>query len=203
MLTRQASKMSARLSFRVACQVPEHPPPGPWPRQVPVPSDVRFLLRCAPLNALQDLLYFVRAPWPWGKPHEAAGLHHPCRQRGVRVADCGGGAAAGDAGDWISETVTSDGGAALLILRRRPMIRKTLIICALSVSSFITTAVAEQSSTRVSISDDVVKIGVLNDMSSLYSDATGKGSLTAAQMAVADFGGSVKGKPIEVISADH
>jgi branched-chain amino acid transport system substrate-binding protein len=83
------------------------------------------------------------------------------------------------------------------------MIRKTLIICALSASSFITTAVAEQSSTRVSISDDVVKIGVLNDMSSLYSDATGKGSLTAAQMAVADFGGSVRGKPIEVISADH
>src|SRR5262249_6390814 len=36
---------------RVACQVPEHPPPGPWPRQVPLPlSDVRFLLRCAPLT---------------------------------------------------------------------------------------------------------------------------------------------------------
>ena len=81
------------------------------------------------------------------------------------------------------------------------MIRKTLIICALSASSFITTAVAEQSPTRVSISDDVVKIGVLNDMSSLYSDATGKGSLTAAQMAVADFGGSVRGKPITGILA--
>jgi branched-chain amino acid transport system substrate-binding protein len=53
------------------------------------------------------------------------------------------------------------------------------------------------------ISDDVVKIGVLTDMSSLYADATGKGSLTAVQMAVADYGGKVKGKPIEVISADH
>jgi branched-chain amino acid transport system substrate-binding protein len=53
------------------------------------------------------------------------------------------------------------------------------------------------------ISDDVVKIGVLTDMSSLYSDATGKGSLTAVQMAVADFGGKVKGKPIEVVSGDH
>jgi branched-chain amino acid transport system substrate-binding protein len=40
-------------------------------------------------------------------------------------------------------------------------------------------------------------------MSSLYSDATGKGSLTSAQMAVADFGGKVRGSPIEVISADH
>jgi branched-chain amino acid transport system substrate-binding protein len=53
------------------------------------------------------------------------------------------------------------------------------------------------------ISDDVVKIGVLTDMSSLYADATGKGSLAAVQMAVADYGGKVKGKPIEIVSADH
>jgi branched-chain amino acid transport system substrate-binding protein len=53
------------------------------------------------------------------------------------------------------------------------------------------------------ISDDVVKIGVLSDMSSLYADGTGHGSLVAAQMAAADFGGKVKGKPIEVIGADH
>ncbi|HEX7969030.1 MAG TPA: ABC transporter substrate-binding protein [Stellaceae bacterium] len=56
---------------------------------------------------------------------------------------------------------------------------------------------------QAQISDDVVKLGVLNDMSSLYSDATGKGSLVAAQMAVEDFGGKVLGKPVEVISADH
>ena len=53
------------------------------------------------------------------------------------------------------------------------------------------------------ISDDVVKIGVLTDMASLYADATGRGSLVATQMAVADYGGKVKGKPVEVISADH
>jgi branched-chain amino acid transport system substrate-binding protein len=56
---------------------------------------------------------------------------------------------------------------------------------------------------QAQISDDVVKIGVLTDMSSLYSDATGKGSLIAAEMAVADYGGKVAGKPIEVVSADH
>ena len=56
---------------------------------------------------------------------------------------------------------------------------------------------------RAQISDDVVKIGVLTDMSSLYADATGKGSLAAVQMAVADYGGKVKGKPVEVVSADH
>src|SRR3974390_2590798 len=53
------------------------------------------------------------------------------------------------------------------------------------------------------ISDDVVKIGVLTDMNSLYSDATGTGSLIAAQMASEDFGGKVKGKAIEVIGGDH
>ena len=53
------------------------------------------------------------------------------------------------------------------------------------------------------ISNDVVKIGVLTDMSSLYSDATGKGSVVAVQMAVADYGGKVQGKPVEVVSADH
>jgi branched-chain amino acid transport system substrate-binding protein len=53
------------------------------------------------------------------------------------------------------------------------------------------------------ISGDVVKIGVLTDMSSLYADLAGPGSVWAAQMAVQDFGGKVAGKPIEVISADH
>ena len=53
------------------------------------------------------------------------------------------------------------------------------------------------------ISDDVVKIGVLTDLSGPAATATGPGSVAAAQMAVDDFGGTVLGKPIEVISADH
>jgi branched-chain amino acid transport system substrate-binding protein len=53
------------------------------------------------------------------------------------------------------------------------------------------------------VSDNVVKIGVLTDMTGVTSDVTGKGSLVAAQMAVEEFGGSVLGKPIQVISADH
>src|ERR1700756_451176 len=47
------------------------------------------------------------------------------------------------------------------------------------------------------------KIGVLTDMSSLYSDSGGKGSQIAAEMAVEDFGGSVLGQKIQVIGADH
>jgi branched-chain amino acid transport system substrate-binding protein len=53
------------------------------------------------------------------------------------------------------------------------------------------------------VSDGVVKIGMLEDMSSIYADITGIGAVTAAKMAVEDFGGKVLGKPIEVISADH
>jgi branched-chain amino acid transport system substrate-binding protein len=53
------------------------------------------------------------------------------------------------------------------------------------------------------ISDDVVKIGVLTDMSGPSANADGPGSVAAAQMAVEDFGGTVAGKPIQVISADH
>jgi branched-chain amino acid transport system substrate-binding protein len=62
---------------------------------------------------------------------------------------------------------------------------------------------ASSGAANAQISDDVVKIGVLTDMSSLYADATGKGSLVAVEMAVADYGGKVKGKPVEVVSADH
>jgi len=51
--------------------------------------------------------------------------------------------------------------------------------------------------------EKAITLGVLTDMSSLYSDATGKGSLIAAQMAVEDFGGKVLDKPIVVLSADH
>ena len=53
------------------------------------------------------------------------------------------------------------------------------------------------------ISGDAVKIGVMNDQSGLYADLAGQGSVEAARMAVEDFGGSVNGAPIEVLSADH
>jgi branched-chain amino acid transport system substrate-binding protein len=59
------------------------------------------------------------------------------------------------------------------------------------------------SGARAQISDDVVRIGVLNDQSGLYADLGGPGSVTAARMAVEDAGGSVLGKPIEIVFADH
>jgi branched-chain amino acid transport system substrate-binding protein len=56
---------------------------------------------------------------------------------------------------------------------------------------------------RAQISDDVVRIGVLNDQSGLYADLGGQGSVVAARMAVEDAGGSVLGKPVEIVVADH
>lgn len=47
-----------------------------------------------------------------------------------------------------------------------------------------------------------VKIGVLDDMSGPYAENTGPGDVAAAKFAIADFGGSVLGKPIELVSAD-
>ncbi len=52
------------------------------------------------------------------------------------------------------------------------------------------------------ISDDVVRIGVLTDETGPYADSAGPGSVVAAQMAAADFGGTVHGKPIEIVHAD-
>ena len=48
-----------------------------------------------------------------------------------------------------------------------------------------------------------VRLGVLNDMSGVYADYQGIGSVVAAQMAIDDFGGTVAGRPIELVSADH
>jgi branched-chain amino acid transport system substrate-binding protein len=53
------------------------------------------------------------------------------------------------------------------------------------------------------VSDDAVRIGVLNDQSGTYADFGGPTSVIAAEMAVEDFGGEVLGRPIEVLGADH
>lgn len=64
-------------------------------------------------------------------------------------------------------------------------------------------AVAGPAYAQTKISDDTVKIGVMTDMSGQFSHESGDGSVTAVKMAVEDFGGTVLGKPIEVIVADH
>ena len=58
-------------------------------------------------------------------------------------------------------------------------------------------------SAQAQVSDGVIKIGVMNDQSSLYADLAGQGSVLAARMAVEDFGAAKKGMKVEIISADH
>lgn len=64
-------------------------------------------------------------------------------------------------------------------------------------------AMGYAASASAQISGDVVKIGFITDVSGLYSDIDGQGGAEAIKMAIADFGGSVNGKKIEFVSADH
>jgi branched-chain amino acid transport system substrate-binding protein len=73
--------------------------------------------------------------------------------------------------------------------------RRTAVAAALAVAA---------GAAQAQVSDGVVKIGVLNDQSSLYADIGGPGSVTAAKMAVEDYLKSSKSKlKVEVIAADH
>jgi branched-chain amino acid transport system substrate-binding protein len=62
---------------------------------------------------------------------------------------------------------------------------------------------AISSSAFAQYTDGVIKIGVLSDMSSLYSDIGGPGSVAAAKLAVADFNPGAKGMKVEIVSGDH
>ncbi|CAN5141798.1 ABC transporter substrate-binding protein [soil metagenome] len=67
----------------------------------------------------------------------------------------------------------------------------------------LSTALVVGAATGALAQDKTVKIGVLTDMSGLYSDITGAGAVLATQMAVEDSGLREKGWKIDVISADH
>jgi len=74
--------------------------------------------------------------------------------------------------------------------------RKKSIIGAIALALGAGTAQAQ-------VSGGVIKIGVLSDMSSLYADIGGPGSVAAAKMAVEDYGAAKKGLKVEIVSADH
>jgi branched-chain amino acid transport system substrate-binding protein len=73
----------------------------------------------------------------------------------------------------------------------------------LALVSALATASLGASVAGAQVSDDIVRIGVLNDQSGLYADLGGTGSVVAARMAVEDAGGTVLGKPVEIVVADH
>src|ERR1051325_8264764 len=82
------------------------------------------------------------------------------------------------------------------------MKRVAVAACLVAAGALAAIGMAGTPPARAQISDDVVKIGVLTDMSSLYSDINGPGAVVATQMAIDDMGGSVLGKKIELVQAD-
>jgi len=75
-------------------------------------------------------------------------------------------------------------------------------ISAACAAGFAAPAAAQQAAAG-KVSGDVVKIGFITDISGLYSDIDGQGGIEAIRMAIADFGGTVLGKKIELVTADH
>ena len=73
----------------------------------------------------------------------------------------------------------------------------------LTVLGLLASAATGVGAANAQISDDVVRIGVLNDQSNVYADLGGPGSVIAARMAIEDVGGKVLGKPVGVLVADH
>lgn len=74
---------------------------------------------------------------------------------------------------------------------------------AVAIAFMVVLCLADAELAWAQISGDVVRIGVINDMSGLYSDLGGEGSVEAARLAIEDFGPTVLGKKIELVSADH
>src|SRR3974377_911593 len=58
-------------------------------------------------------------------------------------------------------------------------------------------------SSQLAHAPTAIRIGILNDQAGPYADFGGKTSVTAAQMAIEDFGGKVLGKPGELVIGDH
>ncbi|MBR7783455.1 ABC transporter substrate-binding protein [Undibacterium luofuense] len=71
------------------------------------------------------------------------------------------------------------------------------------ISLAVAATLSVHASTQAQVSGDVVKIGFITDLSGVYSDIDGKGGAEAIRMAIADFGGNVLGKKIELVTADH
>jgi len=72
-----------------------------------------------------------------------------------------------------------------------------------TVTAAAVAAVLAGGTAQAQVSDNLIKIGVLSDMSSLYTDLAGAGSVAAAKLAVEDSGIEKRGYKVEIVSADH
>jgi branched-chain amino acid transport system substrate-binding protein len=78
-------------------------------------------------------------------------------------------------------------------------LKKIAAACAVTLAAAGTLSTAA----HAQISGDVIRIGIITDMSGLYSDIDGPAGVEAIKMAIADMGGMINGKKVEVVAADH
>jgi branched-chain amino acid transport system substrate-binding protein len=78
-------------------------------------------------------------------------------------------------------------------------LKKLTAACSVALAAMFTVAAPAQAQ----VSNDVIKIGFITDMASLYADIDGPGGVEAIKMAIADMGGEINGKKIELLVADH
>lgn len=78
-------------------------------------------------------------------------------------------------------------------------LKKLTAACALACASLLTATTPAQAQ----ISGDVIKIGIITDMAGVYGDIDGMGGVEAMRMAVADMGGAINGKKIEILYSEH
>lgn len=82
-------------------------------------------------------------------------------------------------------------------LKKMPRLRSCVAVAGALIS------IAASAPAWSQINDDVVKIGILADMSGIYSDMGGNGIIEAVKMAIADLGGTINGKKVEIVTANH
>jgi branched-chain amino acid transport system substrate-binding protein len=78
-------------------------------------------------------------------------------------------------------------------------LKKLTAACTVALAAMFSAAAPAQAQ----VSGDVIKIGFITDMASLYADIDGPGGVEAIKMAIADMGGAVNGKKVELVVADH
>lgn len=83
------------------------------------------------------------------------------------------------------------------MLPMQGMMSRSALACGLAVTLLHAPAAQAQ------ISDDVIRIGFITDMSGVYSGPDGPGGAEAIKMAIQEMGGEINGKKIELLTADH
>jgi hypothetical protein len=136
----------------------------------------------------------VHSQWHWPPPLSG----QECRNGFWKQVDMVGNRPTASACRYLAHAVLS--GGSVVAHRLGVAVRHIRLIVPIIFGLLLIPGVRAASA---QISDGVVRIGLLNDQSSIYADDGGPGSVVAAHMAIEDAGRKVLGRPIELLVADH